>query len=61
MGHYRQGFAWHDNVAKEFNYHPLFMIIGMVFLYGNGMTKHWQRIEFRFASCVNIANPGHYV
>ena len=32
----KNGFAWNENPELEFSYHPLFMIIGMVFLYGNG-------------------------
>ena len=35
MGKYLGGFAW-DGSLQEFNYHPLCMIISMVFLYGEG-------------------------
>ncbi len=32
---YRGGFAW-DGSFKQFNWHPVFMVTGMVVLYGNG-------------------------
>lgn len=35
MGKYRGGFAW-DGSGKEFNYHPLCMVIAFVFLYSEG-------------------------
>ena len=34
MGNYRGGYSWNAN--NVFNYHPLFMTIGMIYLYGNG-------------------------
>ncbi|XP_076233773.1 transmembrane ascorbate-dependent reductase CYB561 isoform X2 [Calliopsis andreniformis] len=34
---YRGGFSWRSNPMLEFNWHPLLMIIGFVFLYANGM------------------------
>ena len=35
-GYYRQGFSWRSNPKLEFNWHPLLMTIGLVFLYANG-------------------------
>lgn len=34
-GHYRGGFAWRSNVDLEFNWHPVLMTFGMIFLYAN--------------------------
>ncbi|CAH1238262.1 CYB561 [Branchiostoma lanceolatum] len=34
--HYRGGFAW-DGSGQQFNWHPVLMVVGLVFLYGNGI------------------------
>jgi len=36
-GHYWGGFAWRSNPGLQFNWHPLLMTIGMIYLYGNGI------------------------
>jgi cytochrome b-561 len=33
--HYRGGFAWRSDVDLEFNWHPVLMTSGMIFLYAN--------------------------
>lgn len=38
MGQYRGGFAW-DGSAQQFNVHPLCMVLGLVFLQGDGESK----------------------
>lgn len=39
-GNYRGGFAWNSNPELEFNWHPLLMVIGFVFLYANGIFNN---------------------
>lgn len=40
IGRHQWGFAWTDN-KTVFNYHPLFMTIGMIFLYGDGIFNNY--------------------
>lgn len=47
MGHYRGGFAW-DGSAQEFNLHPLCMVLGMVFLQGDGESAQFGFSVLRF-------------
>ncbi|XP_064842386.1 transmembrane ascorbate-dependent reductase CYB561 isoform X2 [Oncorhynchus masou masou] len=37
MGSYHGGYAW-DGSGQEFNVHPLCMVLGLVFLYGDGIV-----------------------
>lgn len=37
---YRGGFAWRTDPALEFNWHPLLMTIGMIYMYGNGILVY---------------------
>ncbi|KAM9493921.1 transmembrane ascorbate-dependent reductase CYB561 isoform 1-T2 [Clarias gariepinus] len=39
MGHFHGGYAW-DGSQQQFNVHPLCMVIGLVFLYGDGVLVY---------------------
>lgn len=47
-GYYRNGFSWKSNPQLEFNWHPLLMTIGLVFLYANGTTIYLKITSFTF-------------
>lgn len=39
-GYYWGGFAWRSDPGLQFNWHPLLMTIGMIYLYGNGILTY---------------------
>lgn len=55
MGKYLGGFAW-DGSGLEFNYHPLCMVISMVFLYSEGKIltmKKKLKLKINFFRCAH--------
>ena len=43
---YQGGFAWRDNVYKQFNLHPVLMITGFIFLMGHGNSLKMTQNKF---------------
>ena len=39
-GHYLGGFAGSSAPDKEFNWHPLLMTVGLIYLYGTGILVY---------------------
>jgi len=37
MAHYKNGFSWSNDRSLQFNWHPVLMTFGLVFLYGQSM------------------------
>lgn len=46
LGAYWGGFSWTDSRVL-FNYHPLFMVLGLVFLYGDGESNGYLVLKDR--------------
>ncbi|XP_020281111.1 cytochrome b561-like isoform X2 [Pseudomyrmex gracilis] len=40
ISYYRGGYSWRSDPKLEFNWHPLLMIIGLVYLYSNAMLLY---------------------
>ena len=43
--YYREGFGWRDQPKQEFNYHPVLMIGGFVYLVGNGQSTYTVHVN----------------
>jgi cytochrome b-561 len=59
MGNYRGGFAWNSNPSIQFNYHPLFMTIGLIFLYGDGkllLMNFELKVNFLYKVVIYFSN-----
>ncbi|XP_015250498.1 PREDICTED: cytochrome b561-like [Cyprinodon variegatus] len=58
MGHYRGGFAW-DGSGQEFNLHPLCMVLGLIFLHGDGGST--QSLHHCWSSDMSIISFLYYL
>lgn len=56
LGNHAGGFGWGHLDTKKFNYHPLFMTIGLIFLYGDGTYQFSLSVIYCQASVFNIIN-----
>jgi len=56
MGSYGGGFGWTDAPEQEFHYHPMFMVVGMIFLYGEAMLVYrvFRHERKRFTKLLHV-------
>lgn len=53
---YRGGFAWSSNPSLQFNWHPMLMTVGLVFLYANGKNSILANKILEKLSSLNKSN-----
>jgi cytochrome b-561 len=56
MGSYDGGFGWSESPSQQFHYHPLFMAIGFVFLYGEASLVYrvFRHEQKRFTKLLHL-------
>ncbi|VDK54988.1 unnamed protein product [Anisakis simplex] len=56
MGGYEDGFAWSDDPERQFHYHPTFMTMGLVFLYGEALLVYrvFRNERKRFSKLLHL-------
>ena len=56
-GFYLGGFEWGSNEESQFHFHPVFMVCGMVFFYGNAVmvfrAADTHKVRITIAKCIN--------
>uniref|UniRef100_A0A915BK13 Cytochrome b561 domain-containing protein n=1 Tax=Parascaris univalens TaxID=6257 RepID=A0A915BK13_PARUN len=56
MGGYEDGFAWSDDPERQFHYHPTFMTMGLIFLYGEALLVYrvFRNERKRFSKLLHL-------
>ena len=62
-GFYLGGYEWGSNEESQFHFHPVFMVCGMVFFYGNAVmvfrAADTHKVRITIAKCINKIKIDH--